>query len=173
MPATTDALDLSIPSTSKDEGYSNTLQEQVLDLSSDRITIPEQETTITLHSGVNITRPEEKPEGLKSPSSAKSEFKIKVVDIKKHKSKYSFRCNMCEKIMHSVARFFFLFLWLCILHCAVLGNIVRWYTSSLLGSYIQREYYVAVIQMWQAALGSQSPFILVLVEVTVLCYKLY
>ena len=27
-----------------------------------------------------------------------------------------------------------------------LGNIVRWYASSLLGSYIQQEYYVAVIQ---------------------------
>ena len=26
------------------------------------------------------------------------------------------------------------------------GNVVRWYTSSLLGSYVQQEYYVAVIQ---------------------------
>ena len=28
-----------------------------------------------------------------------------------------------------------------------LGNVVRRYASSLLGSYIQQEYYVAVIQM--------------------------
>ena len=28
-----------------------------------------------------------------------------------------------------------------------LGNVVRWYVSSLLGSYIQQEYYVVVIQM--------------------------
>ena len=28
-----------------------------------------------------------------------------------------------------------------------LGNVVRWYASSLLGSYVQQEYYVAVIQM--------------------------
>ena len=27
-----------------------------------------------------------------------------------------------------------------------LGNVVRWYASSLLGSYVQQEYYVAVIQ---------------------------
>ena len=74
--------------------------------------------------------------------------------------------------IESFAMFFCLFLQLCILHCVVLEN-VRWYTSSLLGSYVQQEYYVAVIQTWQAALGSQSPFILVLVEVTVLCYKLY
>ena len=26
-------------------------------------------------------------------------------------------------------------------------NVVRWYVSSLLGSYVQQEYYVAVIQM--------------------------
>ena len=28
-----------------------------------------------------------------------------------------------------------------------LGNVVRWYACSLLGSYVQQEYYVAVIQM--------------------------
>ena len=33
----------------------------------------------------------------------------------------------------------------CVARCW--GNIVRWYASSLLGSYIQQEYYVAVIQM--------------------------
>ena len=77
-------------------------------------------------------------------------------------------------ILHQIMQKSFCpFLWLCILHCAMLGNIVRWYVSSLLGSYVQQEYYVAVIQMWQAALGSQSPFILGLIEVTVLCYKLH
>ena len=59
----------------------------------------------------------------------------------------------------------------CVVRCW--GNVVRWYTSSLLWPYVQQEYYVAVVQTWQAALGGQSPFILVLVEVTVLCYKLY
>ena len=40
------------------------------------------------------------------------------------------------------ARLFCLFLQLCIMHCVVLGNIER----SLLGSYVQQEYYVLVIQ---------------------------
>ena len=51
-----------------------------------------------------------------------------------------------EKLV-KIARLFCLFHWLCIMHCAVSGNVVRWYASSLLGSYIQQEYYVAVIQM--------------------------
>ena len=100
MSPTADVLDLSTPSSSNSE--SSTLQEQVLDLSTNRIAVPESETVMTLHSGANITKPEEKPEGLKSPSLTKSEFKIKVVGVKIHKSKYSFRCDICDKIMHSV-----------------------------------------------------------------------
>ena len=34
---------------------------------------------------------------------------------------------------------------LCIMHCVVLGNIVRWYASSLLGSYIHQELFLCSI----------------------------
>ena len=54
---------------------------------------------------------------------------------------------MLEDSPPNYARFFCLFLLLCIIRCAVLGKIVRQYASSLLGCYVQQEYYVAVIQM--------------------------
>ena len=39
----------------------------------------------------------------------------------------------------NIARFFSCLFWLCIMHCVVLGNVVRWCVSSLLGSYIHQE----------------------------------
>ena len=41
--------------------------------------------------------------------------------------------------MELTCEVFFLFLQLCIIRCTVLGNIVRWYASSLLGSYVHQE----------------------------------
>ena len=95
-----DVLDLSIPSNSKIEA--DIAQVQVLDLSTDETTAPDTVSGMTLHSRANILTPDATPKGLKFPSSTKCEFKIKVIGVKKHKLKYSFKCNVCHKIMHSV-----------------------------------------------------------------------
>ena len=38
----------------------------------------------------------------KAPSPTKSGFKIKLVRVHRRKPKYSFKCSVCDKIMHSV-----------------------------------------------------------------------
>ena len=107
-PSTTDVLDLSQPS--KESQTTTELKwNQALDLSTDKI-MPE--TGMTLHprpkhdnkeskesTSATPTPPSDTP---KSPDSSKREFKIKVIGVKRHKPKYSFKCNICEQIMHSV-----------------------------------------------------------------------
>ena len=48
--------------------------------------------------------------------------------------------NYAKFFLLNYARYFCCFFWLCIIHCAVLGNVVRQCASSLLGSYIHQEY---------------------------------
>ena len=59
-------------------------------------------------------------------------------------------CIPTEKVGCSqvtiLARYFCLFLRLCIIHCAVLGKVVRWYTSSLLGFYVHQVLFSCSIE---------------------------
>ena len=50
-------------------------------------------------------------------------------------------CNQAKLEVNQVevAKYFCCFFWLCIICCTVLGNVVRWCMSSLLGSYIHQE----------------------------------
>ena len=66
------------------------------------------------------------------------ELEIKITPQNLHMQKFKMK------------RLFCLFLRLCIMRCAVLGNVVRQYASSLLGSYIQQESYKRESCSWKS-----------------------
>ena len=107
-PSMSDMLDYSQPLKDSQTTTDNK-QTQALDLSIDKITL---ETRMTLHPRSNRDNKESSESTAatstssldipKSHDSGKKEFKIKVIGVKKYKPKYSFKCNICDQIMHSI-----------------------------------------------------------------------
>ena len=71
---------------------------QVLDLS-------QRHTSFTVSDAPSLESPEPnlvKQIKTSSLASTKNEFKIKTIGVRKRKPKYSFKCSVCDKTVHSI-----------------------------------------------------------------------